>query len=530
MPPLDVSDLAALHRDGHLSAALRERLAAAGVRIDPGARTLDPEVVRTILERLRVPFCSYGLLPNGDAPDVVVRRAGGRTGQWDTATLTWSADLTGLVYTPGPTDPPAATVVAQAFAAWAAVAAPTLALTPAAPGTRADIRLTVATSGGDLGTPRGVLGHAYPPPSGVIELDGTETWTAGMLFPLVLHELGHALGLGHSDDRNSLMYPYVLTGVIDAESAEAFADTYDWSAPAVLPDRASSERPALVTVAAPGFLGTALTARMVWKGAGDDVTGWTADHDPVVGWSAQRPLPHVRSPFTPAAAQAVPGATRLLLAWRNVGDRRMSWMREGDPSARPVPDAGSAAAPALATSRAGGLSVLAWRGVGEDTQVWWSALDGDRWTPQRPIAGSSTSHGPALVYVGRVLHAFWKAEDASTVHTSSLDTAVDDALWTPARRVEYVRATTDGRVAHAIGTSTTPAAATRRGRIQLAWKGAGDDPLVWTGTWDGEWLAGQVVVAGSATAAGPGVAEVGDGVLLAWRGPDHDGRLRWSRR
>nr|XP_033805300.1 matrix metalloproteinase-20-like [Geotrypetes seraphini] len=64
--------------------------------------------------------------------------------------------------------------------------------------------------------PRGTLGHAYEPGEGIggdIHLDEEEVWTMGYikkgydLFNVVAHELGHALGLGHSKDPNALMYP-----------------------------------------------------------------------------------------------------------------------------------------------------------------------------------------------------------------------------------------------------------------------------------------------------------------------------------
>jgi len=79
--------------------------------------------------------------------------------------------------------------------------------------------------------PGHTLAHTfYPAPpnsepiAGDMHLDSDESWRSGAdtdLFSVVLHEAGHALGLGHSDSPGSVMYPYYrqVTGLSDDDIA-----------------------------------------------------------------------------------------------------------------------------------------------------------------------------------------------------------------------------------------------------------------------------------------------------------------------
>ena len=66
--------------------------------------------------------------------------------------------------------------------------------------------------------PNGVMAHTfYPSPptpeplAGDMHFDEDEIWRVGAntdIFSIALHELGHSLGLGHSDNPSDVMYPY----------------------------------------------------------------------------------------------------------------------------------------------------------------------------------------------------------------------------------------------------------------------------------------------------------------------------------
>lgn len=105
-------------------------------------------------------------------------------------------------------------VYARAFGLWGAVTP----LTFQQITTKANIEILFAA--GDHGDgypfdgPGKVLAHTFLPTDGRMHLDDAEPWMSGTangtdLNWVVVHELGHAIGLHHSNSSTAIMYPYL---------------------------------------------------------------------------------------------------------------------------------------------------------------------------------------------------------------------------------------------------------------------------------------------------------------------------------
>jgi hypothetical protein len=147
--------------------------------------------------------------------------------------------------------------------------------------------------------PGHVLAHTfYPSPpnpepiAGDLHLDDEEEWVAGPdltvrsvdLFSVSLHELGHALGLGHSDTPGAVMYPYYRRATaLTQDDVNAILGLYAAAGTEPAGDPPAASPVALVIASPAAFPLTTTASSLAFSGT---ATGGTGEIQ--VTWSSDR--------------------------------------------------------------------------------------------------------------------------------------------------------------------------------------------------------------------------------------------------
>ncbi len=111
-----------------------------------------------------------------------------------------------------------------------------------AAGAEGDIRI----GGHSFDGANGTLAHGFFPPAngtssaGDIHFDTAESWNIGSnvdIFTVALHEIGHAIGLGHSTKVDAVMYPYYGSPVsgLHQDDIDGAVYLYGQAAPVPVP-------------------------------------------------------------------------------------------------------------------------------------------------------------------------------------------------------------------------------------------------------------------------------------------------------
>jgi hypothetical protein len=452
-------------------------------------------------------------------------------GRWSRGKLTYRVNAANCNLSPTVVNQ----VIAGAFQSWQA-ACPFFAFTRVQFPADIEIQFGGSQLNDNFGAAGGVAAVGAYPESGRLNFDSFETWTQALLLSVSLHEIGHVLGLSHSNNRNSVMYPYDQNiSVLDPETISAIRALYGWQPQQRIQGVGSSHGPSLAVAGSSNFTSQLFDLYMVWKGiAGDSGIYWSRLNGN--SWLPQEKIQGVGTSHGPVMATyntssgGVP-SYGLFLAWKGVSSdsgiyfTRSPNLAGWDPQQN-VSGVGTSARPALAEFQ--GKMYMAWKGISGDQGLYYSSFDGNKWAPQQNIRGVGTSSGPALLAVGSRLYLFWKGVDGdSNIYFSWRDNT-SIAIWQAQRIVAYTDSQASGNISINVGTSDGPGVALRGNAVMMAWKGVPGDSGIWFAPFENDEWSGQINVAGVGTSAGPALTTFNGRLYMAWKGIPGDSGLYFS--
>lgn len=339
------------------------------------------------------------------------------------------------------------------------------------------------------------------------------------------HELGHALGLVHEQQRSDRdTYVDMQWGNIEGGQLNGNFTIQPDSNNLTAYDRLSVMHYPAPAIGWGGTPPNEEVWTMRWKanrdlelGAGpnqgwetlsaDDRSGLPVLYNGVPGWSNQGRRPG----GTTNAPRYAAFNSRIWSVWKGSGDDHV-WYASSDGSSwsdqTTIPGVGTCNSPALAVHN--GVLYAAWRGVGRDAGIWYATNDGSRWSGQTKVPGVGTSEGPALCSFGGKLWLAWKGSGGDSMWYTTFD-----GNWAPQTHISGVE------------TGASPALAVSGGVLYLAWKGVGGDDGIWFSSNSGAGWSPQSRVPGVGTSHGPALADFDGALWMAWRGVDDDG-IWWA--
>ena len=155
----------------------------------------------------------------------------------------------------------------------------------------------------------------------------------------------------------------------------------------------------------------------------------------------------------------------------------------------------------------------AWKGLGNDTRMFYSSFDGNNWSPQQIGVGGGSSNGPSLAVFQNRLYAGWKGlgNDTRMFYSS-----FDGSSWSPQQ------------VGIGGGSSNGPSLAVFQSRLYATWKGLGNDTRMFYSSFDGNSWSAQQVGVGGGSSNGPSLAVFQNHLYAGWKGLENDTRMFYS--